>query len=478
MMLSIMDWDEIKRLQEASRVTDEIRRRGGFDQYREQRDILREAAERRQMGFEPSAVEQARRAREGIERYAGDIVRSSGVDDFLRRTRDGYGFERDIRERMGSLAAVSDVTRRLREGFTEPETARVLAMRRDLDERFIRESNRWNDIQRGFIPEQGFAKRAAAEAERSQLIWGTSAAATARRLGETGLISSHQRLIEEVLRPTFDYSRFAAGTVERMASASSMREAAALAGSLTLAREQIIQATAAQRYIILAPASSGYVHPEREGATPPSPTPPITIFEEEQRELLQSPEEISPDADYQTLVPLAPSAGVCEQNVRCQVLLGMCNEASMLRNEGEIFATTNKVRLACAHLSLLVARDRTTINSLIMYLSTILYESAGSDHLRFLERGFVSSEESEVIWTIKALRNKWIEHDPDHGTPSNITKSWRTLDQALQSLGFSRTPVTPEEHTELQTRLLNKVEQFLRLLVERIGAAPRPTPEG
>jgi hypothetical protein len=34
--------------------------------------------------------------------------------------------------------------------------------------------------------------------------------------------------------------------------------------------------------------------------------------------------------------------------------------------------------------------------------------------------------------------------------------------------------VTPEEHTELQTRLLEKVEQFLRLLVERIGDAPRP----
>lgn len=92
----------------------------------------------------------------------------------------------------------------------------------------------------------------------------------------------------------------------------------------------------------------------------------------------------------------------------------------------------------------------------------------------FLERSFVSGEECEVIWTIKSLRNKWIEHDPDHGTPSKITKSWRTLDQALKSLGFSRTPVTPEEHMELQTRLLEKVEQFLRLLVERIGAAPRP----
>ena len=468
-----MDWNEIKRLQEAARLAEEFKR-GGVDQYRSQRDILREAAERHQMGIENSTVEQARRAREGIERYARDVVRSSGVDDFLRRTRDGYGFERDIRERMGSLAAVSDVARRLREGFTEPETARALAMRRDLDERFIRESNHWNDVRRGLIPEQNFARRAVEEAKRSHLIWGTSAATIARQLGETGFISKHQRLSDEVLRPSFDYSRFAAVTVERMASASSIREAAALQGSLTLAREQIIQATAAQRYVILAPVPPGYVYPEQEEATPLPPTPPTSVFEEEQRELLQSPEEIHPDADYQTLVPFAPSARVCEQNVRCQVLLGMCNEASLLRNEGEIFTTTNKVRLACAHLSLLVARDRTTINSLIMYLSTILYESAGSDHLRFLERGFVSSEECEVIWTIKALRNKWIEHDPDHGTPSKITKSWRTLDQALQSLGFSRTPVTPEEHTELQTRLLEKVEQFLRLLVERIGTAPRP----
>ncbi len=468
-----MDWNEIKRLQEAAKIAEEFRR-GGVDQYRAQRDILREEAERRHMGIENSAVEHVRRAREGIERYARDIVRSSGVDDLLRRTRDGYGFERDIRERMGSLGAVSDVARRLREGFIEPETARALAMRRDLDERFISESDRWNDIRRGFVPEQNFARRAAEEAKRSHLIWGTSAATIAHQLGETGFISKHQSLSDEVLRPSFDYSRFAAVTVERMASTSSIREAAALQGSLTLAREHIIQATAAQRYIILAPVPSGYVYSEQEEATPLPPTPPTTVFEEEQRELLQSPEEIHPDADYQTLVPLAPSARVCEQNVRCQVLLGMCNEASLLRNEGEIFTTTNKVRLACAHLSLLVARDRTTINSLIMYLSTILYESAGSDHLRFLERGFVSGEECEVIWTIKALRNKWIEHDPDHGIPSKITKSWQTLDHALQSLGFSRTPVTPEEHTELQTSLLEKVEQFLRLLVERVGAAPRP----
>jgi hypothetical protein len=474
MMPRIMDWNDIKRLQEAARIADEIRRSSGLDQYREQRDILREAVERRQLGIDYSAIEQARRATEGIDRYAGDIVRRGAVDDLLRRTRDGYGFERELRERIGSLSAIPDVTRRLREGFIEPETARALSMRRDLDERIIRESDRWNDIRHSFIPEQSFARRAVEEAERSQLIWGTSAATIARQLAETGFISNHQRLSDEILRPTFDYSRFAAGTVERMANASSLREASALAGSLTLAREQIIQATAAQRYIILAPMPSGYVEPEQDEAIQPPLSPPTTIFEEEQRELLQSPEEISLDAGYQTLVPLAPSARVFEQNVLCQVLLGMCNEASLLRNEGEIFTTTNKVRLACAHLSLLVARDRTTINSLIMYLSTILYESAGSDHLRFLERGFVIAEECDVIWTIKALRNKWIEHDPDHGTPSKITKSWRTLDQALQSLGFSRTPVTPEEHTELQTRLLKKVEQFLRLLVERIGAAPRP----
>lgn len=473
-MPRIMDWNEIKKLQEAARIADEIRRNGGLDQYREQRDILREAAERRQLGIDHSAIEQARRATEGIDRYAGDIVRRGAIDNLLRRTRDGYGFERELRERIGPLSEIHDVTRRLREGFLETGVARALATRRDLDDRIVRESSRWNDVRHGLIPEHSFARRAAEEAERSQLIWGTSAAATARRLDETGFISRHQRLAEEVLRPTFDYSRFAAETVERMAGSSSMREAAALAGSLTLAREQIIQATAAQRYVILAPAPSGYAYPEQEEVAPPPPTPPITVFEEEQRELLQSPEEIPPDADYQTLVPLAPSAGVCELNVRCQVLLGMCNEASLLRNEGEIFTTTNKVRLACAHLSLLVARDRTMVNSLIMYLSTILYESAGSDHLRFLERGFVIAEECEVIWTIKALRNKWIEHDPDHGTPSKITKSWRTLDQALQSLGFSRTPVTPEEHTELQTRLLGKVEEFLRLLVERIGDAPRP----
>lgn len=157
------------------------------------------------------------------------------------------------------MSAISDVTCRLREGFIEPEAARVLAMWRDLDQRIIRESSRWDDIQRGFIPGQSFARRAAEEADRARLIWGTSAATIARQLGETDFISRHQRLSDEILRPTFDYSRLAAGTVERMASTSSAREAAALAGSLTLAREQIIQATAAQRYIILAPPPSGYV---------------------------------------------------------------------------------------------------------------------------------------------------------------------------------------------------------------------------
>ena len=99
----------------------------------------------------------------------------------------------------------------------------------------------------------------------------------------------------------------------------------------------------------------------------------------------------------------------------------------------------------------------------------MLYEAAGKDKLRYLERNYLTRDECEIVWKIKHLRNKWLSHDAEHGSDRDIRESRRLRVEALNWLGVERIPTQQTEYAQIHRLLLEKVHEFLTLLLTRIA---------
>src|SRR5207249_3638561 len=117
------------------------------------------------------------------------------------------------------------------------------------------------------------------------------------------------------------------------------------------------------------------------------------------------------------------------------------------------------------NLPWIAIRDEESFGNFVDCLYFILYEAAGKDNLRFLKGGLTKDEDCTIIWTIKHLRNKYLRHDPDHGTLKDIEKSWQDLAGKFALLGLSHLPISISDYQHLQQRLLQEVEQFLKRLL-------------
>ena len=311
---------------------------------------------------------------------------------------------------------------------------------------------------------------ATAPATLSFLTSAISISTTSAMLREfSGLdaVRGRARELEQLLQPTFAYDRFASRTLAMLRDAESESYAAALAGSIFLASEQNIRLNSLMQPFI----ERAYGESFDLSAFAPKRRPVVNRFRVQRDELLEQ-DQVPEEADYETLAPLAPSADLFEQARRCFELIGTCEEASQTCNGKSVFKFTPALVLSFANLLGTVACSRATLTLVVENLYIVLYEAAGKDHLRYIENGYVTKDECEVIWRIKHLRNKWLSHDADHGSDSDIKKSWRTRKEALEWFGFNQMPNVKDDYALIHRLLLNKVEEFLKILLERIAAPP------
>lgn len=278
-------------------------------------------------------------------------------------------------------------------------------------------------------------------------------------------------LTTKMYESSFAYNRFATRTLAQIGADRNESRSLALTSSLLLANEQAIRT---------ASVVTSLVDRTRESDSEPdsSAAPPMmNLYRVQQDELLDLDEdllfgigEMPEGAQYETLVPLAQPATLFEQARRCFELIAMCNETSQTCNGVEIFKPTPAFQLSFANLLCTVACTRPTLTNVVQNLYIVLYEAAGKDKLRYIEGKFVTSEECEVVWCVKHLRNKWLSHDADHGKEGDIKRDRRKLVEALESLGVERMPVNKNDYINIHGSLLDKVEQFLTLLLQRIAA--------
>jgi hypothetical protein len=242
-----------------------------------------------------------------------------------------------------------------------------------------------------------------------------------------------------------------------------------LAGSLLLADTQAIRTTS-----LLTAFGAQPTHPSEIEPTPIIVVrrPVINRYRLQREELISQEETISEGADYETLVELAPSAELYDKARRCMELIGLCDEANLTCTGETIFKLTPMFILSFASGLLgTVAQNRVTLARVVEDLYIVLYEAAGKDKLRYLERNYLTREECEIVWKIKHLRNKWLSHDAEHGSDRDIRESRRLRLEALKWLGIERIPTQRNEYARLHGLLLEKVHQFLTLLLTRIASA-------
>jgi len=264
------------------------------------------------------------------------------------------------------------------------------------------------------------------------------------------------------------YGHFAARTLEQISNPISEARRAALGGSLLLADTQAIRTAS-----LLTPLAE-YQAGMTEIVWKPvvvAPRPVINRYRLQREELLSRDEEIPEEADYETLVPLAPSASLYDLARKCLELVGLCVETNETLTGETVFKLTPMVLLSFSGLLGTVAQNRVTLAQVVENLYIVLYESAGKDKLRYLERNYLTRDECEIIWKIKHLRNKWLSHDAEHGSDRDIREARRLRLEALNWLGVERVPTRPDEYARIHGLLLEKVEKFLTLLLTRIAGA-------
>ncbi len=94
----------------------------------------------------------------------------------------------------------------------------------------------------------------------------------------------------------------------------------------------------------------------------------------------------------------------------------------------------------------------------------ITYEDK-NQHSYFLK----TEPEVEIIWKIKHLRNKWLRHDIEHGKDKDIAKNYQIRRETLKWFGMQRVPQSREEFIFLYNNLMLKVEEFLKVLLDRVS---------
>lgn len=275
----------------------------------------------------------------------------------------------------------------------------------------------------------------------------------------------NENLLGQISSSVLYYDRFANSTLANLNLDVSKSMELALRGSLTLANEQMLRSTTLMQSYI---ESSDVSNFEKSNPLYDRGLLRTNRYRVQKLELLRR-EDIEEGEEYESLIIKSPSAVSFEQLSNCMTLIGLCNEAAETTKGNSIFTLTTSLWLSAWKLTDVVPTNKDRFAIIVDCLYLMLYEGAGKDKLRFIEDGYISATEAELIWKIKHLRNKWLRHDINHGKDSDIKKSHQHRREALEWFGVSKIPYSKDEFVFLYNKLILRVEEFLKLLLERVS---------
>ena len=295
-------------------------------------------------------------------------------------------------------------------------------------------------------------------------VYRINASRVEKGIDDRNLLTTNPGLAAQLFVPTVSYLEFSHRTMSRIAESEDSDERAALGGSLVIAEEHVTDATS----LIV-----GVESEEQEATESLMTASPKTyaIYEAVQLDLIDV-RDLPAEATYRVLVRFSSAATLAELTRHTLSAVLRCNKTSKLRGSQEIFKATTQAQEALVALPGLVVRDESSLRDFITHLYMFIYEGAGDQKLRFLKdhSGPMDKEECDAIWILKALRNKWLIDDPEHGDAKDIDKSYRSLAEALKNLGLNTFPATKREFEEIQRKVLKTLLEFHTLLEQRIAS--------
>lgn len=278
-------------------------------------------------------------------------------------------------------------------------------------------------------------------------------------------IFRNEIFMRQISSSLVNYDLFTNNTLSKLSFEADKSISLALKGSLTLANEQMLRSTSSiQSYV----ENSRIAEFDSSISFFENTFPKTNRYRVQKQELLRR-NDIEEEENYESLVIKSDSAISFEQITNCMTLIGLCNEASETTRGNTIFTLTSALWLSAWKLTGVVPTNKDSFAIIIDCLYLMLYEGAGKDKLRFIEQGYINATEAELIWKIKHLRNKWLRHDIDHGKETDIRKSRQHRKEALEWFGLSKVPYSKDEFIYLYNNLMLRVEDFLKLLLNRVS---------
>ncbi len=291
----------------------------------------------------------------------------------------------------------------------------------------------------------------------------TSVAQLSEGILENAALGISESMRSVITFPSIAFSKYARRTVNRIAKEKNELDIFGYSTGLRFADAQIETSSSILTEILRGPID-GINEYQQAGH------PTWNLFRAQQTELRSRSRELSDreGVDFQTTIAGTINVLV----INCIKKWTYINRNGLLKGLEEIFPPTTTIVESAALLPGICPGTQDEFATAIDYLYFTFYEGAGAANLRFITSGLVSAEEIDAIMFIKMFRNKWLRHDPDHGSAADIRNARNAVAETLVKLGFNNLPRGKHEFAILHRNLLIRLERFLDLLIERLDARP------
>lgn len=356
------------------------------------------------------------------------------------------------------LQATRNITDHLREHLFDIQ--KLLEPHRVLSEIARKQAEEFRSILSSITDHANLFPKVDFDAYRSVLAWNEGVSRTLAQIRGVGILNDNEALAVRIMSPSFEYASFIDRTVRKIKKLNQDSTARALQASLILTESQFSH---------ISDFTTSVITPQIEIIAPIA-VRSLRLPKVQQMELLRST-EINDDPveeDLYDASPAAKTASVAQGVIR---LVTHTNDLCALHETDAIFKPTTRFIEAVADIVWLLPTDRRGFADFIDCLYFIFYEGAGQNSLRYLKThgGMLSDSDCSFIWHIKTFRNKWLRHDPEHGSPSDIRRSRLLLLEQFRLLGLSSFPRTSHDYRLLHQKLLDEASRFMTMVVEKIN---------
>ena len=289
--------------------------------------------------------------------------------------------------------------------------------------------------------------------------WTNQLTQITKQMNTVGLLQKRKFLSMRIVEPIRVYNIFTEKTTKAIEETVNPYTKLALKTSISISQMQMVNWTKLLMPVLTIP----------HGKTRPNQPRGLQLLDTMQNEILAA-EHIPNIEDENELFATTPSMHASSMALQVLRNATLCNQILSTDSKTEIFKHTNNLQVVYTEFSFIIATDIKNFKEFIDCLYKLLYEAAGKDKLRYIKEhgGVLEREECNIIWNIKTLRNKWLQHDPDHGDARSIKRNHEQLANSLKELGANGLPVTTKDYRMLQTRILSEVNIFLDQIISRL----------